>query len=181
MSAPDALAWLSQMLIFATGLTAVLALQFGSARARRWAPVIGIAGQPAWLWHAWQSGAVGVGIVSLAYTAVWAAGCVGAWRSSGASSEGDSQMKQPNAASALALQQRLADRAVICDIECEANAERDAAGRLWYDVRPMLDEREHSPELIDMAREAIDYALARGLIERHAQMQHMVRIAQRQQ
>ena len=74
------------------------------------------------------------------------------------------------------LQQRIADRACVCDIECEGIAEDDGHGRRWYDVRPMLDPREHCDEMIDMAREAIDYALARGLVARHADLPHLLRV-----
>lgn len=74
------------------------------------------------------------------------------------------------------MQTRIADRACICDIECAGTAQADATGRRWYDVRPMVDEREHDPRTIDMAREAIDYALARGLIERNVIQPHLVRI-----
>lgn len=67
---------LLQLYIAATGLAAIVLLQWGGERARRWAPFIGLAGQPAWLWFALRSDAAGVGLVSLAYTLVWAAGCV---------------------------------------------------------------------------------------------------------
>jgi hypothetical protein len=63
--------------IAVTGLLALSWLQFGSARARRWAPFVGLAGQPAWLYAAWQTGQVGMGIVVVAYTVLWAVGC---WR-----------------------------------------------------------------------------------------------------
>lgn len=69
-----------QALIAASGLAAIALLQFGSARARRCAPFIGLAGQPAWLWHAIDTHAPGVLIVSAAYTVVWLAGCVGELR-----------------------------------------------------------------------------------------------------
>lgn len=69
-------ATLLQTYIAATGLAAIVLLQWGGARARRWAPFLGLAGQPAWLYFAAESGAAGVGLVSLAYTLVWAAGCV---------------------------------------------------------------------------------------------------------
>lgn len=69
----------------------------------------------------------------------------------------------------------LADRATVSDIECEGiPVEED--GQRWYDVRPMLDEHEHSAPVIDMATEALQYALMRGLIQRHPRMQHLVRI-----
>ncbi|MEY5097760.1 MAG: hypothetical protein RJA36_479 [Pseudomonadota bacterium] len=67
---------LLQAYIAVTGLAAIVLLQWGGERSRRWAPFIGLAGQPAWLWFAAHSGAAGVGLVSLAYTLVWAAGCV---------------------------------------------------------------------------------------------------------
>lgn len=65
-----------QIWIAASGLAAIALLQFGTARARRWAPFLGLAGQPAWIWHAIDAHAVGVLVVSAAYTVVWAAGCV---------------------------------------------------------------------------------------------------------
>lgn len=65
-----------QIWIAASGLAAIALLQFGTPRARRWAPFIGLAGQPAWIWHAIDAHAVGVLVVSVAYTVVWLAGCV---------------------------------------------------------------------------------------------------------
>lgn len=62
--------------ILVTGLGAIALLQFGGRRLQRWAPFIGLAGQPAWLWTAVDAQAVGVGVVSAAYTVVWALGCV---------------------------------------------------------------------------------------------------------
>lgn len=64
----------------------------------------------------------------------------------------------------LASALRIAERAVVSDIECEGILHRDVGPRV-YDVRPLLDEREHSPELIDQAREALGWALARRVIE----------------
>lgn len=65
-----------QAWIAVTGLAAIAMLQFGGARARRWAPFLGLAGQPAWLWHAADTQALGIGAVSAAYTVIWMAGCV---------------------------------------------------------------------------------------------------------
>ena len=61
--------------------------------------------------------------------------------------------------SALAI----ADRAVISDIETEGVRIGPSADRT-YDIRPMLDEREHGPESVDMASEALAYAAGRRLI-----------------
>lgn len=60
----------------------------------------------------------------------------------------------------------LANAAVISDIETGAQKiERD--GRIWWDTRPMTDPREHSPICVDMAQQAIDYALHSGLAHAH--------------
>ena len=73
----------------------------------------------------------------------------------------------------------LADRACIADIESEGFPERDAEGRLWHDVRPLLDDREHAQVFVDMAREALDYAQLRGLVEVHPKAAGLVRILRR--
>jgi hypothetical protein len=76
---------------------------------------------------------------------------------------------------AVASAVRIADRAVICDIESEG-VRIGAQSERRYDVRPMLDEREHSPEFIDMARESLAYAAARRLVLLDEQTPHLVRI-----
>ena len=74
------------------------------------------------------------------------------------------------------LAYKLADEAVLCDIESEGvRVEQD--GRRWYDVRPLLDERERSAECIDMAGEAIAYAIARGLAAQHPQQWYLLVLA----
>lgn len=69
----------------------------------------------------------------------------------------------------------IADRAVVADITdaCLSQRMTDAT---WWDVRPMLDPREHSMECVDMATEALDYAQMRGLVARHPELKHLVRI-----
>lgn len=69
----------------------------------------------------------------------------------------------------------IADRAAVADIESEAVGVHLYTQR-WYDVRPMLDMRERSAACSDMNREALDYALMRGLIVRHHADAHLVRI-----
>jgi hypothetical protein len=70
----------------------------------------------------------------------------------------------------------LANRAVVSDIMSEAHKVRGSDGRTWWDTRPMLDVHEHDPLVVDMARQAIDYALAAGLVTQHAFEPHLVRI-----
>ena len=65
---------------------------------------------------------------------------------------------------ATALQ--LADRAVVCDVETEGIClARRLDGEKLYDVTTMFDPREHSPEFLDMASQAIAYGVSRGLFE----------------
>lgn len=71
---------------------------------------------------------------------------------------------------------RIAARAVVADIETEGVAVGPRHDRT-YDVRPMLDEHEHSAEVVDMAREALRYALARGLVTQVDERQpHILRV-----
>lgn len=77
--------------------------------------------------------------------------------------------RKPRRATAAALDNlattmaRIADRAVVADIESTA-ARIGASHDRCYDVRPMLDARERGPESVDMASEALAYAITRGLV-----------------
>jgi hypothetical protein len=62
--------------IAATGLTAIALLQFAPTRWRRYAPFFGLAGQPAWIWLAWQTESFGMLAVVSAYTILWCGGCL---------------------------------------------------------------------------------------------------------
>ena len=76
----------------------------------------------------------------------------------------------------------VADRAVVEDLE-DLPTEPTAAGGpvhdaelAWRDTRPLLDPREHAPQVIDMTRQALYYADLRRLISRHPTKPHLVRI-----
>lgn len=71
---------------------------------------------------------------------------------------------------------RIANAALVADIEGEGTRVHERVDGRWYDIRPMLDDREHSPEFIDMNREALDYGLAAGVITADASVPHLVRI-----
>lgn len=85
---------------------------------------------------------------------------------------------RPDAANAVSMGEQvrlacaIADRACVDDIRTMAVA---APGGYW-DTRPMLDDREHSPAWIDMAQQALAYADLRGLLQRHPADHHLVRI-----
>jgi len=86
-------------------------------------------------------------------------------------------MNTPTQQDAQLVQQAIliANRAVVEDLETYAAPVR-LDGQLWHDTRPMLDPREHCPTSIDMAVQALQYAEASGLVTRHDDHRHLVRV-----
>lgn len=72
---------------------------------------------------------------------------------------------------------RIARQAVVADIQCNANHTR-LEDAVWWDTRPMLDPREHAPESLDMALQALDFAVLSGLAVRHQDKPYLLRITQ---
>ena len=66
---------------------------------------------------------------------------------------------------------RIARAAVVADIQSECTRET-ISGEHWWDTRPMLDPREHAPDVVDMARDALDYALDTAIVRRHPHQPH---------
>lgn len=62
------------------GLTAMWLAMGRNARGRRWAPLVGLCGQPFWMWFAHGAQAWGLLVLSLAYTAVYVRGAWVQWR-----------------------------------------------------------------------------------------------------
>ncbi|MBN8493422.1 MAG: hypothetical protein J0M00_18595 [Burkholderiales bacterium] len=73
------------------------------------------------------------------------------------------------------MAQRLADAHAIELIRANSVPEQQH-GRLWFDTRPMLDERERSGPDVDRCSLALQYAHQRGLISPHPEHAHLVRI-----
>ena len=71
---------MSQIVLAALGLAALWMATGRSERARRWSPIVGLLGQPAWLWFAYSVQAWGLFVLSLAYTAVYLRGAWVQWR-----------------------------------------------------------------------------------------------------
>lgn len=71
---------ITQLILALCGLSALWMATGHNLRARRWAPVVGLFGQPAWLWFAWQSSAWGLFVLSLVYSAVYVRGALVQWR-----------------------------------------------------------------------------------------------------
>ena len=72
----------------------------------------------------------------------------------------------------------IANRAVVEDIESYA-AKEVIDGRTWWDTRPRTDPREFAPASIDMADQAIAYAVGAGLASVHPQRPYLLTIAPR--
>ena len=70
---------------------------------------------------------------------------------------------------------RLADRAVVTDIETACPVVTDA-GHQWYDLAPLLDTRGLSKAELDLAAETLCYGLSRQLLVMHPTQKHLVRI-----
>jgi hypothetical protein len=70
---------LSQAVILFTGLTAVILSQSLNTRSRKWSPIFGMLGQPAWLWAAAHSHQWGMFLVSLLYCYGWGKGLWNHW------------------------------------------------------------------------------------------------------
>jgi hypothetical protein len=48
----------------------------------------------------------------------------------------------------------------------------------WFDIRPMLDPREQSTEAIDKVVEVLSYGESVGLLRRHHDHRHLLRVVE---
>ena len=62
------------------GLSAMFMATGHNPRARRWAPIVGICGQPFWVIFSIQTHAWGLLALSVVYTAVYVRGAILQWR-----------------------------------------------------------------------------------------------------
>jgi hypothetical protein len=72
----------------------------------------------------------------------------------------------------------VANQSVISEIETEGIAV-DFDGRRWYDTRSMTDPQRHCPEVIAMARQSINFAVASQLVGLHPQHPYLLHILNR--
>jgi hypothetical protein len=76
---------LSQLLIALLGVPAVLCSQMPSVKLKRLAPLLGLAGQPAWFYFAWTArgtngeSSLGAFSMCILYTAAWGLGLWFMW------------------------------------------------------------------------------------------------------
>ena len=69
-----------QLALAAFGLTALFMAMGHNARARRWAPLVGLCGQPFWVAFAIEADAWGLLALSTAYSIVYAHGAWVQWK-----------------------------------------------------------------------------------------------------
>ena len=69
-----------QLALAVFGLTAMFMAMGNNPRARRWAPIVGLCGQPFWIAFAIGALAGGLLVLSLAYSAVYVRGAWVQWR-----------------------------------------------------------------------------------------------------
>jgi hypothetical protein len=70
---------LIQIALAVFGLTAMWMAMGHNAKGRKWAPVVGLCGQPAWMLFSWQSQAWGLMLLSVAWSLVYVRGIAVQW------------------------------------------------------------------------------------------------------
>lgn len=68
-----------QVLIVLFGVPAVFLSQSPSAHSRKWAPVLGLLGQPAWFYIAYATSSFGIAVLCGMYTISWYRGFHHQW------------------------------------------------------------------------------------------------------
>lgn len=71
---------MTQLFIALFGLTSIWLAMGHNATGRKWAPIIGLCGQPFWAWFAYQTNAWGLAALVVAYTLVYLRGALVQWR-----------------------------------------------------------------------------------------------------
>lgn len=70
---------IEQAVIALCGMSSIWLSQSPAARARRWAPIIGLAAQPFWMVATWQAAQWGIFALSIVYAIGWARGIRTYW------------------------------------------------------------------------------------------------------
>jgi hypothetical protein len=77
----------------------------------------------------------------------------------------------------LASMARYVRSHVTADVEnCEQVTVPGEGGTLWLDISPLVDPREHCPQVIDMASEALALGFALRVLHAHPRFAHLVRV-----
>lgn len=70
------------------------------------------------------------------------------------------------------------DRWLVAKIRksCQRPVPMPPSPATWWDTRPLLSEHEHKPDSVELHRQALIYGEYRGLLQRHPDAAHLVRI-----
>lgn len=71
---------MEQIAIALFGVSAIWLSQDSSPERRKWAPVLGLIGQPFWFYAAWKAQQFGIFVLCILYTISWARGVRTQWR-----------------------------------------------------------------------------------------------------
>lgn len=73
------------------------------------------------------------------------------------------------------------DRWLVAKIRkaCQRPVAMPPSPATWWDTRPLLSEHEHKPDSVELHRQALQYGEYRGLLQRHPEAPHLVRIVSR--
>lgn len=70
---------IAQSIIVTCGVASVWLSQSPATNSRRWAPIIGLAAQPFWMWETWYAQQYGIFALSFVYAIGWARGIRTYW------------------------------------------------------------------------------------------------------
>lgn len=70
---------IEQAIIAACGMASIWLANDPRPNWRRWACIIGLAAQPAWMYSSWTAGQFGIFALSFVYSAGWARGIWNQW------------------------------------------------------------------------------------------------------
>lgn len=70
---------MTQFLMASFGLTSIWFAMGTNEALHLWAPIVGLAGQPAWAWFSYKTRAWGLAALVLAYTLVYLRGALIQW------------------------------------------------------------------------------------------------------
>lgn len=70
---------IEQIVIALTGVPAVWLSQDKKPKLRRWAPILGLIGQPFWIYSSWKAQQWGIFVLCFLYTWGWARGLKTHW------------------------------------------------------------------------------------------------------
>lgn len=70
---------LEQIVIAVCGVASVWLSQSPAVSSRRWAPIIGLCAQPAWVYASWKAEQYGIFALSFVYAVGWARGVNTYW------------------------------------------------------------------------------------------------------